>query len=56
MRFCYTLVQYSTTIPADEILQTIAKHSVIFEGHQSFAVLPTLPDIFGSTVLTLCNR
>ena len=56
MRFCYTLVQYSAAFPADEVFQTIAKHSVILEGYQSFTVLPALPDIFGSTVLTLCNR
>ena len=56
MGFSHTLVQYSTAFPTDEILQTVTKHSMKLEGYQSLTLLSALTDIFGSTVLTLCNR
>ncbi len=44
------MIQDGTTVTADEISEPVTEHSVILEGDQSIAVLPTFADIRGATV------
>ena len=56
MRLGYALVQHSAASAADQVLQSVAEHAVLFEGHQSLAVLPAHTDVFAAAVLTLLYR
>ena len=56
MRFGHALVQDGSASAADQVLQTVAKHTVLFEGHQCIAVLPAYADVCAATVLTLLHR
>ena len=56
MRFGHTLVQDSAASAADQVLQAVAKHAVLLESHQCFAVLPADADIRAATVLALLHR
>ena len=56
MRLGYALVQHGAASAADQVLQAVAEHAVLFEGHQSLAVLPAHTDVFAAAVLTLLYR
>ena len=56
MRLGYALVQDGAASAADQVLQAVAEHAVLFEGHQCLAVLPAYADIRSATVLTLLHR
>ena len=56
MRLGHALVQHGTASTADQIPQAVAEHAVLFEGHQSLAVLPAHTDVFAAAVLTLLYR
>ena len=56
MRLGYALVQHGTTSTADQVLQAVAEHAVLFECHQCFAVLPTHADVIAAAVLALRHR
>lgn len=53
MRLGHALVQHSTASAADQVLQAVAKHAVLLEGHHCLTVLPAHADIRSATVLTL---
>ena len=53
MRLGYALVQDGSTSAADQVLQAVAEHAVLFEGHQCVTVLPAQTDIRAAAVLTL---
>ena len=53
MRLGHTLVQHGAASATDQVLQTVAEHTVLFESHQCFTMLPAYPDIRSATVLTL---
>ena len=53
MRLGYALVQDGSTSAADQVLQAVAEHAVLFECHQCLAVLPAHADIFAAAVLAL---
>ena len=55
MRLGHALVQHSTASAANQILQAVAEHTVLFEGHQRIAVLPAYTDIRAATVLALLD-
>ena len=55
MRLGYALVQHSAASAADQVLQAVAEHAVLFEGHQCFAVLPADADIYTTAVLALLH-
>ena len=55
MRLGYALVQHSAASAADQVLQAVAEHAVLFECHQCFAVLPSHADVFAAAVLTLLH-
>lgn len=56
MRLGHALVQDGAASAADQVLQAVAEHAVLFECHQSLAVLPAHADIRSTTVLTLRHR
>ena len=51
MRLCHALVQHSATSAADQVLQAVAEHAVLFEGHQRISALPAQTDIRATAVL-----
>ena len=53
MRLGYALVQHSAASAADQVLQAVAEHAVLFESHQCFAVLPSRADVRAAAVLAL---
>ena len=53
MRLGHTLVQDVSASAADQVLQAVAEHAVLFEGHQSFTMLPAHADVRAAAVLTL---
>ena len=53
MRLGHTLVQDGAASAADHVLQAVAEHAVLFEGHQCFTMLPAHADIFAAAVLAL---
>ena len=55
MRLGHALVQDCTASAADQVLQAVAEHTVLFEGHQCITVLPAHADIRSATVLTLLH-
>ena len=55
MRLGHTLVQHGAASATDQVLQAVAEHSVLFEGHQCVAVLPAQADIRAAAVLTLLD-
>ena len=55
MRLGHTLVQNGSASAADQVLQTVAEHAVLFECHQCFAVLPADADVRAATVLALLH-
>ena len=55
MRLGHALVQHGAASAADQIPQAVAKHAVLLEGHQCFAVLPSHADIGAAAVLTLLD-
>ena len=55
MRLGYALVQDGAASAADQVLQAVAEHAVLFESHQCFAVLPSHADVRAATVLTLLH-
>ena len=55
MRLDYALVQHGAASAADQVLQAVAEHAVLFEGHQSLSVLPAHADIFSAAVLALLH-
>ena len=56
MRLGYALVQHGAASAADQVLQAVAEHAVLLEGHQRITVLPAHADIRSATVLTLLHR
>ena len=56
MRLGHTLVQDGSTSAADQVLQTVAEHAVLFECHQCVTVLPSHADVFAAAVLALRHR
>ena len=52
----YALVQDGSASAADQILQAVAEHAVLFEGHQCVTMLPAHTDIFTAAALALCHR
>ena len=55
MRLSHALVQHGTASAADQVLQAVAEHTVLFEGHQRLTVLPAQTDIRAAAVLTLLD-
>jgi len=55
MRLGHTLVQHGAASAADQVLQAVAEHTVLFEGHQCLAVLPAYADIGAAAVLALLD-
>jgi len=55
MRLGHALVQHGTASAADQVLQAVAEHAVLFECNQCFAVLPSHADVFAAAVLTLLH-
>jgi len=55
MRLGHTLVQDSAASAADQVLQTVAEHAVLFECHQCVTVLPADADVFAAAVLALLH-
>ena len=55
MRLGYALVQHSAASAADQVLQAVAEHAVLFECNQCFAVLPSHADVFAAAVLALLH-
>ena len=53
MRLGYALVQHSAASAADQVLQAVAEHTVLFESYQCVTVLPAQTDIRSATVLAL---
>ena len=53
MRLGHALVQHSTASAADQVLQAVAEHTVLFESHQCLTVLPAQTDIRAAAVLAL---
>ena len=53
MRLGHALVQHGAASAADQVLQTVAEHAVLFECHQCVTVLPSHADVFAAAVLTL---
>ena len=56
MRLGHALVQHSTASAADQVLQAVSEHTVLFEGHQRLTVLPAHTDICTAAVLALLHR
>jgi len=56
MRLGHALVQHGTASAADQVLQAVAEHAVLFECNQCFAVLPSHADVRSAAVLTLLHR
>ena len=56
MRLGHTLVQHGAASAADQVLQAVAEHAVLFESHQCLAVLPAYADIGAAAVLALRYR
>ena len=55
MRLGHTLIQDGTASAANQILQAVAEHTVLFEGHQCVTVLPAQTNIRAAAVLTLLH-
>ena len=55
MRLGHALVQHGAASAADQVLQAVAEHTVLFECHQCFAVLPAQTNIRAAAVLTLLH-
>ena len=55
MRLGHTLVQNGSASAADQVLQAVAEHAVLFEGRQCVTVLPAQTDIRAAAVLTLLD-
>ena len=55
MRLGHALVEHGAASAADQVLQTVAKHAVLFEGYQRIPVLPAHTDARAATVLALLN-
>ena len=53
MRLGHTLVQNGSASAADQVLQTVAKHTVLFESYQCVTVLPAQTDVRAAAVLAL---
>ena len=53
MRLGHALVQHGAASAADQVLQAVAEHTVLFEGHQCVAVLPAQTDVRATAVLAL---
>ena len=51
MRFGHTSVQDGAASAADQALQAVAEHAVLFEGHQRISALPAQTDIRATAVL-----
>ena len=51
MRLGHALVQHSTASAADQVLQAVSEHTVLFESHQCFTVLPAYTDVCAAAVL-----
>ena len=56
MRLGHALVQHSTASAADQVLQAVSEHTVLFESHQCFTVLPAYTDVCAAAVLALLHR
>ena len=56
MRLGHALVQHGAASAADQVLQAVAEHTVLFEGHQCVTVLPADADICTTAVLALRHR
>ena len=56
MRLGHALVQHGTAFAADQVLQAVAEHAVLFECHQCVTVLPAQTDVRAAAVLTLLDR
>ena len=56
MRLGHALVQDCTASAADQVLQTVAEHTVLFESYQCVTVLPSQTDVRSAAVLTLLYR
>ena len=55
MGFRHALVEHSTAATADQLLQSVAQHTVFLECDLRFAVLPAKTDILAPTVLAPLN-
>ena len=56
MRLGYALVQHGAASAADQVLYTVAEHTVLFESYQCVTVLPAQADVHAAAVLTLLHR
>ena len=56
MRLGHALVQDGSTSAADQVLQAVAEHTVLFESYQCVTVLPSQTDVRSAAVLTLLHR
>ena len=56
MRLGHTLVQDGSASAADQVLQAVAEHTVLFESYQCVTVLPAQTDVRAAAVLTLLHR
>ena len=55
MRLGHALVQDCTASAADQVLQAVAEHTVLFESYQCVTVLPAQTDVRAAAVLTLLH-
>ena len=53
MRLSHALVQHGSASAADQVLQAVAEHSVLFESYQCVTVLPAQTDVRAAAVLAL---